>query len=372
MAEKYDYLTGRGDPSATDTANEVTASFVPGLNVAQALRDYKKAAEDKDYVGQGLSMLGLVPGGGAAVKGAAALKAALLPAMTGLYKHSPTIEKNVARLVSRADDIIKQGGKSADVEKELGLFKWPGAVEQSPAHPKWGMEIEPGTLKIPEVNSMSRLYDVLDNPELYEHVPGLRSTRVHFGGEGGRISDMAHFDPLLDAIKVSDRAAYRSVPEVKALLDHEISHATMHHLGQKSAAGYTGVPMLDSEQYAHAMEMVNRLRSMGHEKAAGELRSSMNHSIAGTSWRMDAGEKLADLDSIRSAAGRGEPLTRLYTPRSPRSILAKSSNAFLDMEGKPVSSSLTDGLRRVMARGGSIDEQTRALVEHLRATKAMP
>jgi hypothetical protein len=44
----------------------MAASFVPVLNVVQALRDYKKAAEEKDYLGMGLGALGTIPGVGAA------------------------------------------------------------------------------------------------------------------------------------------------------------------------------------------------------------------------------------------------------------------------------------------------------------------
>ena len=48
----YSYLTGEGTPSLPEVGTELAASFVPGLNVAQALRDYTKAAKEPlSYVG---------------------------------------------------------------------------------------------------------------------------------------------------------------------------------------------------------------------------------------------------------------------------------------------------------------------------------
>ena len=64
----YSYLTGEGTPSLPELGTEVAASFVPGLNVAQALRDYKKAAGENKYVDMGLAALGLIPGAGGAAK----------------------------------------------------------------------------------------------------------------------------------------------------------------------------------------------------------------------------------------------------------------------------------------------------------------
>ena len=80
----YSYLTGEGTPSLPELGTEVAASFVPGLNVAQALRDYKKSVAEKDYAGMGLSALGLVPGVGALAKlGGAAKSAALIALLRG-------------------------------------------------------------------------------------------------------------------------------------------------------------------------------------------------------------------------------------------------------------------------------------------------
>ena len=64
----YSYLTGEGTPSLPELGTEVAASFVPGLNIAQALRDYKKAAKENKYVDMGLSALGLVPGAAGVTK----------------------------------------------------------------------------------------------------------------------------------------------------------------------------------------------------------------------------------------------------------------------------------------------------------------
>ena len=76
----YSYLTGEGTPSLPELGTEIAASLVPGLNVAQALRDYKKAAKENKYVDMGLAALGLVPGVGAASHAAlaAGLRADLL------------------------------------------------------------------------------------------------------------------------------------------------------------------------------------------------------------------------------------------------------------------------------------------------------
>jgi hypothetical protein len=66
----YDYLSAEPQPSPSlpQLGTEMAASFVPGLNIAQALRDYMRAVKEKDYLGMGLSAAGTVPGIGAASK----------------------------------------------------------------------------------------------------------------------------------------------------------------------------------------------------------------------------------------------------------------------------------------------------------------
>ena len=98
----YSYLTGEGTPSLPELGTEVAASFVPGLNVAQALRDYKKAAKENKYVDMGLSALGLVPG-----VGAASHAMLLLPAMLRKEKLLARNAETLATHTTTVNDVFK-------------------------------------------------------------------------------------------------------------------------------------------------------------------------------------------------------------------------------------------------------------------------
>jgi len=99
VADQYDYLSPspqKTHPNGVQLATEMAASFVPGLNVAQALRDYKRAMEDSDVPGAIMGALGTIPGVGAASK-AIMLATAL---RKGVVK-----TEDIQRLVKHIDDL---------------------------------------------------------------------------------------------------------------------------------------------------------------------------------------------------------------------------------------------------------------------------
>jgi hypothetical protein len=62
-------LDPQKDQDLTGIATDVVAGFVPGLGTATAARDYERARRDNDYVGMGLSAVGMIPFAGGITKG---------------------------------------------------------------------------------------------------------------------------------------------------------------------------------------------------------------------------------------------------------------------------------------------------------------
>ena len=55
-------------------ANDIAAGFTPGLGTAMSLRDYERARRDGDYLGMGLSAVGMIPFAAGVTKGIGAMR----------------------------------------------------------------------------------------------------------------------------------------------------------------------------------------------------------------------------------------------------------------------------------------------------------
>lgn len=62
------------NPDGVTLANDIAVGFTPGLGTVMSLRDYERARRDGDYLGMGLSALGMIPLAGGVTKGIDAMR----------------------------------------------------------------------------------------------------------------------------------------------------------------------------------------------------------------------------------------------------------------------------------------------------------
>lgn len=298
MEPNYNYLTGKGEPTKIDLANEIVAGFVPGLSTAQALRDYKKAAEDKDYLGMGLSALGSVP-----VLGGLAKTATLLPAI---------LRMNKASEIAEAEEMLRKGASHEAIWKRTGLFKYPGELSEAVpgVQARWGFELP--TKKIEDraisPNQVTNIGAVVDNPELYKVLPNLGSILLTPGLPTGL--DPRHVAGAYSHWEGPNGVMYlnpmlfnpQNAADLRKTVAHELNHAVNSHTGQLGSLGYGVRDRLTTPQLDAAKKASEMLRQVApeHSLLADHILNSALTNYTGRGWTYSAGERLAEADAFRS------------------------------------------------------------------------
>lgn len=328
--DKYSYTSfePQPNPNLPQLGTEVAASFVPGLNVAQALRDYARAAKENKYVDMGLSMLGMIPGAGAAVK-----TAHLLPL---LLRNNDEVNK-----AAKASMMVKQGAISTDIWDKLKLFQYPRYGKNiNQAH--WGIEVPPGQMKMSgqEIAGAAphddftnlTLADVLDAPELYSQVPKLSKVLVRQDDPANAVGRAGSFNGAevpQGIIKLNTSLSPDKLPSV---LYHETNHAINKLLGQNQTLGYVVRP-LSEESTNRLLEVAHQLRMDPRKVHIADLLETLqiDASVAGkqtpeayrNTWGRSMGERLAEADAYRSGQ------TSMYRDAVPPTEDIKHSGKFV-------------------------------------------
>ena len=251
--DKYDYLSTQPqpDPKGWDLANEMTASFVPGLGQVQALRDYLRAEKSGDRLGQVLSALGTVPGVGAAVKGATSL-ASFVPLLGARSKEATKLleagassdelwsKLRALRVPRRPKDTGLDDRFLTEIDDSKARFKVPllsrsqkeQAVERIGGDPLQQASAlrRAESMNIP-VPGNYQMQDLIDHPELYNQVAALRTMPIRVGFDPKLVS-RGQYTPKTNQASLNLAAHLTAdTPGMSGVLGtalHEGGHAIQH------------------------------------------------------------------------------------------------------------------------------------------------
>lgn len=102
-------------------ANDIAAGFTPGLGTAMSVRDYERARREGDYVGMGLSAVGMIPFAGGVTKGINAMRKGGKVAKTEFELAHDVAQKNAALPVEQGGLGLPPNNTAMDRAKAMGF-----------------------------------------------------------------------------------------------------------------------------------------------------------------------------------------------------------------------------------------------------------